>query len=85
MEFETKEETDAVVALCTKIHAVLHDSGVTVDTALSAMIAVTAELCTECDFETAMCLMVVEDLIAEFRDQMEKRPTETLIPIPDQN
>lgn len=81
----TKEEQDAHEQLCLKIDQLVRAGDVSYDTALLALTAVMAQLCTEVDNEAELCLTMVEDLLSEFRYRMENRSTETVITIPDTN
>lgn len=79
----TEEELQAHAALCEAVQGVLALS--TYDQAFMALVSVTAQLCTQCDNEAEMCLTICEDLLAEFRDRMERRSAETTITLPSQN
>lgn len=83
LEEISEVEQAAHNALCQKIDQLIRGAVVTYDQALHALVAVTAQLCTEGDNEAALCLTICENLLAEFRYRMEQVPPETIIPIPE--
>jgi hypothetical protein len=76
------EEIDRHDAICQSLVRALHAHDTTVDEALMALVSVTARFCTIAPNPEAVCLVVVGDLVDEFKAEKRRWASEQHVTIP---